>query len=212
MNIVLLGPPGAGKGTVAADLKKELGLPHISTGDLFRYHMKEQTSLGIKVKAIIDSGELVPDEVTTEMVKYRLSESDTVNGVILDGYPRTLSQAEDLKSFSEIDIVLNFTISESEIVRRLSGRRLCRKCGKGYHIEFIPPKTKGVCDACNGELYTRDDDKKDAILNRLKVYRNLTEPLIEFYNNLGCLAEIDAQQSPDKVLSDSLEQLNILKN
>lgn len=208
MNIVLLGPPGAGKGTVAAGIKDSLSLPHISTGDLFRYHMKEQTSLGRKVKSIIDAGELVPDEITTEMVKLRLAEKDAADGVLLDGYPRTLIQAHDLQSFAKIHIVLNFTISETEIVRRLSGRRLCKNCGKGYHIEFIPPQKEGICDQCGGELYTREDDKKTAILNRLAVYNNLTKPLISFYDDRNLLINVDAEKTPEDVLAKSLECIN----
>jgi len=202
MKMILLGPPGAGKGTMAVRIKEALNIPHISTGDLFRAAIKNQTELGVKVKAIIDRGDLVPDELTVALVKERLSEGDTAKGYILDGFPRTAGQADALAAFSPVDVVINFTVKEEEVIRRLSGRRLCRECGAGYHVEFIPPKKEGVCDKCGGELYTRDDDRIDSIKNRLKVYAASTEPLISYYTEKGLIKDVDAGQKPDDVFSD----------
>lgn len=202
MNLIFLGPPGAGKGTMAFKAKEHYSIPHISTGDLFRAAIKNQTELGKQVKGILDSGNLVPDELTTAMVKERLENPDTAKGFILDGFPRTIPQAEALKSITSIDKVVNFTIPESEVVRRLSGRRVCRNCGESFHMEFIPPKKEGVCDKCSGELYTRDDDQIDAIKNRLSVYDKSTAPLINFYKEDGSLIDVDSSQKPDAVFSD----------
>ncbi len=208
MNLIFLGPPGAGKGTMAFKAKEHYSIPHISTGDLFRAAIKNQTELGKQVKSILDKGDLVPDELTTAMVRERLEQDDTKNGYILDGFPRTIPQAESLKEFTSIDKVVNFTIPEDEVIRRLSGRRVCRSCGESFHIEFIPPRKDGVCDKCSGELYTRDDDKIEAIKNRLSVYDKSTAPLIEFYQNEGALIDVDSSQKPEDVFKDLK---NILK-
>ena len=208
MNLIFLGPPGAGKGTMAFKAKEHYSIPHISTGDLFRAAIKNQTELGKQVKSILDKGDLVPDELTTAMVRERLEQDDTKNGYILDGFPRTIPQAESLKEFTSIDKVVNFTIPEDEVIRRLSGRRVCRSCGESFHIEFIPPRKDGVCDKCSGELYTRDDDKIEAIKNRLSVYDKSTAPLIEFYQNEGSLIDVDSSQKPEDVFKDLK---NILK-
>ncbi|MDC7224062.1 MAG: adenylate kinase [Spirochaetales bacterium] len=202
MKMILLGPPGAGKGTMAAKIKDELNIPHISTGDLFRAAIKNQTELGVKVKAIIDRGDLVPDELTVALVKERLEEGDSAEGYILDGFPRTAGQADALAEFSPVDVVINFTVAEEDVVRRLSGRRLCKDCGAGYHVEFIPPKQEGICDKCGGELYTRQDDQIDSIKNRLNVYAESTEPLISYYTEKGLIKNIDAGQKPDDVFAD----------
>ncbi len=201
MNLILLGPPGAGKGTMAFKLKEEYKLPHISTGDLFREAIKQQTDLGKKVKSIMDAGNLVPDELTSALVKEKLEQPECRRGFILDGFPRTIPQAEALKTFSSIDKVINFTIPEEEIIRRLSGRRVCRSCGESYHTEFIPPAKKGLCDKCSGELYTRDDDTVDAIKNRLAVYRTSTAPLIDFYQKEGLIENVDSSPAPEEVLN-----------
>lgn len=208
MNLIFLGPPGAGKGTMAFKAKEHFGIPHISTGDLFRAAIKNQTELGKQVKSILDKGDLVPDELTTAMVKERLENPDTEKGFILDGFPRTIPQAEALKTITTIHKVVNFTIPESEVLRRLSGRRVCRQCGESYHIEFIPPKKEGICDKCGGELYTRDDDQIDAIKNRLSVYDRSTAPLIAFYKDEKNLIDVDSSQKPDAVFEDLK---NILK-
>ena len=202
MNLIFLGPPGAGKGTMAFRAKEKYSIPHISTGDLFRAAIKNQSDLGKQVKSILDAGDLVPDELTTSIVKERLSKKDASSGFILDGFPRTLYQAEALKEFSTIDKVINFTVTEDEVLRRLSGRRVCRSCGESFHIEFIPPSKEGICDKCKGELYTRADDQVDAIKNRLSVYGESTEPLINFYRNEGNLIDVDSSQHPDKVFED----------
>jgi adenylate kinase len=203
MKLVFLGPPGAGKGTVAGKLQEEFGLPQISTGDLFRNAIRDQTSLGKRVKSILDAGELVPDEVTVKLVKERLSRSDTDGGFILDGFPRTIPQAEALLSMTDVSAVVNFRVSEEEVVERLSGRRMCRSCGRSYHVVFMPPKKDGICDACGGELYIRDDDREEAVRNRMEVYRKQTAPLIDFFKDRKLLREIDASQNPAKVYEDA---------
>jgi adenylate kinase len=202
MKMILLGPPGAGKGTMAVRIKEQLNIPHISTGDLFRAAIKNQTELGVKVKAIIDRGDLVPDELTVALVKERLEQDDTAKGYILDGFPRTTVQADALGEFSPVDVVINFTVAEEAVISRLSGRRLCKECGTGFHVEFIPPKKEGLCDKCGGELYTRDDDQIDSIKNRLKVYADSTEPLINYYTKKGLIKDINAGQKPDDVFTD----------
>lgn len=207
MNLIFLGPPGAGKGTMAFRAKEHFTIPHISTGDLFRAAIKNQTELGKKVKSIIDAGDLVPDELTTAIVEERLNQGDCGNGFILDGFPRTIPQAEALKGITKIDKVVNFTVTEDEVIRRLSGRRVCRSCGESFHVEFIPPAKEGVCDKCSGELYTRDDDKIEAIRNRLSVYGQSTEPLINFYREEGNLVDVDSSQHPDKVFEDLVKIL-----
>ena len=207
MNIVLLGPPGAGKGTVAALLKKELGVPHISTGDIFRENIKNGTELGKKVESILASGGLVPDEVTIEMVRDRLSKDDTASGYILDGFPRTIAQAEALDGIDTIDHVLNFVLSTEEIIKRLSGRRLCKSTGRIYHIVSNPPKVEGIDDETGEPLIQRDDDNPEAIRHRLEVYEASTAPLISYYEGKGLLRNIDASASPEDVLASILKAL-----
>ncbi len=196
MRIILLGPPGAGKGTQAKDLVQKYGIPQISTGDILRKNLADKTPLGLEAKKYMDKGELVPDSVVVGIVKDRLKESDCKKGYILDGFPRTVPQAEtldvalaDMKT--PIDKVLSIEVPDSELVKRLGGRRTCRGCQAGYHVMFKPSKKEGVCDSCGGELYQRDDDKEDAIKNRLKVYMASTAPLIGYYKNKGMLATID---------------------
>lgn len=181
MRLIFLGPPGAGKGTIAVKVKEAYQIPHISTGDLFREAIANQTPLGKKVKAILDSGELVPDEVTVEMVKERLSRPDVKGGYILDGFPRTTGQADALKAFASVDKVLNFVLSEEKIVERLSGRRIAKKSGRVYHIQYNPPAKEGICDESGEPLIQRPDDKPEAIKNRLRVYAKQTAPLIDYY-------------------------------
>jgi adenylate kinase len=200
--LVFLGAPGAGKGTLAAEAAKYLGVPHISTGDIFRAAIKDKTPLGLKVDGIIKSGALVDDDTTCALVKERLAKSDASNGYILDGFPRTIAQADALESFSPTDKVVNFVLSGEKIMERLGGRLLCKKCGEGYHKTFNPPKKPGVCDKCGGELYTRDDDKPEAIKKRLDVYEKQTAPLIDYYKKRGVLADIDASPSPEAVFEN----------
>jgi adenylate kinase len=203
MNLIFLGAPGAGKGTLATLLSKEYRIPQISTGDLFRAAVKEGSELGKQVQGIMEKGELVPDSLTVELVKERLSKPDAKGGYILDGFPRTVAQADALAEFQTIDAVINFSISDELVIRRLSGRRVCRSCGAIYHIENMPPKVEDTCDRCGGELYIRDDDKIDSIKNRLRVYKEQTEPLIAYYRDRGVLRAIDSSKSPE----DSLAQI-----
>ncbi len=202
MKFIFLGPPGAGKGTLAAVVSMRYGVPHISTGVIFREAIKAKNPLGIKVKAIIDSGSLVSDELTIELVESRLSKKDVSNGFILDGFPRTLAQAEGLCGISDIDAVVNFTISDDDVIKRLSGRRVCKNCGQNYHIDFIKPKIDGTCDVCSGDLYIRDDDMPDAIKNRLVVYKKQTEPLIAFYEQKDLLVTVDASPLTEKIVEE----------
>jgi adenylate kinase len=209
MNLVFLGPPGAGKGTIASKLADDQGIPHISTGDIFRANIKNQTELGKRVKAILDSGELVPDELTIELVKDRLQQDDAQAGYILDGFPRTIPQAEALDGFSNVNHVLHFVLPDEEVVRRLSGRRVHPGSGRTYHVEFDPPQVEGKDDVTGEALVTREDDQVDAVKNRLKVYRDQTAPLVDFYKNKGLLIDIDASPSPDEVLKHTKESVGL---
>lgn len=211
MNLIFLGPPGAGKGTIAVRVKENYQIPHISTGDLFRAHINNKTEIGTQVQAILDSGELVPDELTIEMVRQRLQEDDSRNGFILDGFPRTIPQAESLESFAQINGVLNFELSKESIVKRLSGRRIAKQSGKVYHIHYNPPKVEGKCDESGETLIQRPDDKPEAIENRLEVYQRQTAPLINYYAEKGLLIAIDAEPSADEVFTQVEEKLNSLK-
>lgn len=208
MNLVFLGPPGAGKGTIAAIAKVELGVPHISTGDLFRANIKNETELGKQVKSILASGGLVPDEITIKMVENRLKEDDSKKGYILDGFPRTIAQADALEKMSNVDAVINFTLAHDEIIRRLSGRRVCKSTGRTYHITSNPPKVDGIDDETGEPLIQRDDDKPEAITHRLEVYEASTAPLIDYYKQKGLLIDLDCSGSPDSILKDLISKLN----
>ncbi|MFO8065385.1 MAG: adenylate kinase [Spirochaetota bacterium] len=201
MNLIFLGPPGAGKGTMAARLAQDQKIPHISTGDIFRENINNETELGKKVKSILDSGELVPDELTVELVKDRLKQDDVTDGFILDGFPRTIPQAEALDTFATIQRVILFTLPDEEIVKRLSGRRVHKPSGRTYHIMFNPPKVPGKDDVTGEELIQRGDDSEDSIRNRLEVYRKQTEPLVTFYREKNLLEEVDASPQPDTVFT-----------
>jgi len=208
MNLVFLGPPGAGKGTLATLAKESLGLVHISTGDIFRANIKNGTPLGQKVKAILDSGALVPDEVTIEIVRDRLQQPDCAGGYLLDGFPRTVVQAEALATFSKLDAVVNFVLDDKEIVGRLSGRRVCSSCGTGYHLTALPPKKPEICDRCGSPLIQRKDDEPASIQERLVVYAKNTQPLIDWYRSKGLLRDIDASPAPNEVMTHLKEVLN----
>ncbi len=204
MNIVLLGPPGAGKGTQAKKIRERYGLVHLSTGDLFRAALKDESELGRKVKSYLDSGKLVPDEVTSAMVARRIEQPDCEAGCMFDGYPRTLRQAADLARLLEernrkLDAVLYFDVSDETAVERLSGRRLCKQCGASYHIKYMPPKEDGRCDKCGGELIQRSDDRPETIRDRLRVYEEQTSALVAEYEREGLLHKIDANGPPETV-------------
>ncbi len=213
MHILLMGPPGAGKGTQAANLVKEFAIPHISTGDMFRAAVKEGTELGKQAKACMDAGKLVPDAVTIGIVKERLAKPDCEKGFILDGFPRTVDQADALsKILPEIGLkltrVLNINVPAADLIERAVGRRICKKCGATYHIKFNPTKVEGVCDECGGELYQRADDSEATMKNRLSVYEAQTKPLIDYYQKAGLYTEIDGRQPIEKVTKDLV---NVLK-
>ena len=196
MNLILLGPPGAGKGTQAKMLIKRYGIPQISTGDILRAAVKEQTPMGVKAKAFMDAGALVPDEVVVGIVEERLQQQDCRGGYILDGFPRTVAQADSLsrtlqKNESDIDHVLALTVRSEELLNRITGRRTCRSCGAGYHLLFDPPKSPETCTECGGELYQRDDDREETIRRRLDVYQEQTAPLISYYAERNLLKTVD---------------------
>ena len=202
MNFIFLGPPGAGKGTLAAQVAEEYKIPQISTGDIFRENIKNQTELGKKVKAIMDAGGLVGDDVVLEIVEDRLKKDDCKNGFILDGFPRTIPQAEAFEKLG-IDVkVVNFEVNNDLIIARLSNRRVCKSCKANFNVKFMPPKVEGVCDKCGGELFTREDDKLESITHRLEVYRKETDPLIDFYRNLNKMTDIDSARDSQEVLVD----------
>ena len=200
MKLIFLGPPGAGKGTLAGLVAKELGVPQISTGDIFRDAIKRGTELGRRVKAIVGRGDLVPDELTVSLVQERLAEPDAAHGYILDGFPRTIPQAEALEGFERLDAVVNFLIGDDVVITRLTGREVCRACGAIYHVRNMPTKVKGVCDRCGGETYTRPDDALESITNRLEVYKRQTEPLIAFYRERGLLRDVDSSTTAEATL------------
>ncbi|MGG0719880.1 adenylate kinase [Robertmurraya massiliosenegalensis] len=207
MNLVLMGLPGAGKGTQAEKIVEKYGIPHISTGDMFRAAMKEGTELGLKAKSFMDQGALVPDEVTIGIVRERLSKEDCQNGFLLDGFPRTVPQAEALESIlaelgKKIDFVLNIDVDQAILMERLTGRRICKNCGATYHLVFNPPAVVGVCNRCGGELYQRADDNAETVNNRLQVNIEQAKPLLDFYETKGYLRNIDGQQDINKVFVD----------
>lgn len=214
MHILLMGPPGAGKGTQAERLVDEYKIPHISTGDMFRAAVKQGTELGKEAKRYMDAGGLVPDVVTIGIVREGLSKPECGKGFILDGFPRTTEQAEALDGILKdagikLTAVLNIEVPDSDLVERVTGRRICKSCGATYHVSFNPTKVEGVCDKCGGTLYQRDDDKEETVKNRLKAYHSQTEPLISYYKARGVYVEIDGTQAIDKVYADvkaSLEE------
>ena len=215
MNIILMGLPGAGKGTQASEIVKKFPIPHISTGDMFRKAIKDETDLGKEAKSYMDRGELVPDEVTVGIVKERISEDDAKKGFLLDGFPRTIDQAESLSQIMseldrEIDAVNNIEVPEEELMNRLTGRRICEKCGTTYHLVFNPPKVDGICDIDGGKLYQREDDNPETVSNRLSVNVKQSKPILEYYNNKGVLKNIDGSKDIDEVTNDVIDILDHL--
>lgn len=213
MQLLLMGPPGAGKGTQAAELVKKFGIPHISTGDMFRAAVKEGTELGKQAKACMDSGKLVPDEVTIGIVRERLAKDDCRKGFILDGFPRTVEQADALKGILDdlglqLTRVLNIHVPAEDLIERAVGRRICKKCGATYHVKFNPTKVENVCDECGGELYQRKDDNEETMKNRLAVYEASTKPLIDYYAKAGLYTQIDGRQPIEKVTDDLVRVLS----
>lgn len=212
MRIILLGPPGAGKGTQAAGIVEKYNIPHISTGDIFRKNIKEGTDLGRKAKEYIDQGLLVPDELTVGLVTDRITQADCKNGFMLDGFPRNVAQAEHLDAFLHqvnisLDKVVNIEVDKSILVGRAVGRRICKSCGATYHVEFNPPKVEGVCNVCQGELYQRADDTEETVSKRIQVYLDETKPLVDYYSSQGIIANINGQQSINTVFEDIVNAL-----
>lgn len=213
MRLILLGPPGAGKGTQASSIVAEYGITHISTGDIFRHNIKNETELGKKVKSYLDKGQLVPDELTIDLVWDRLSKEDCKNGFLLDGFPRTINQAEALQKGLEerglkLDKVINIDVDKNILVKRLSGRRVCKNCGETYHIDNKPTLKDGVCDKCSGEVIQRADDNEKTVLDRIEVYEKQTFPLIDFYKKLGLILTVDGTLSIEDVFSQIKESLS----
>ncbi len=204
MKVILLGAPGAGKGTQAALLAEEYSIPHISTGDIFRKNIKEKTEIGLLAKSYIDQGRLVPDEVTVKIVENRVKEADCANGFLLDGFPRTVNQAEELAKISDIDYVVDIEIPFERLLRRLTGRRVCPVCGASYHIDFLDGRT--VCE-CSAELIQRDDDKEETVTERIKVYTAQTEPLIDYYKGKGKLVSVDGDKGVKEVFAEITAKL-----
>lgn len=211
MRIILLGPPGSGKGTYASRLTVKLGVPHISTGDIVRAEIKAQTRLGKRIKEYSDRGELVPDDVITNLLEKRLGKSDCKEGFILDGYPRTIAQAEALEGITKINLVINLNVPDDIIIKRLSNRLVCRKCGAIYNRLTLPPKIDNVCDKCGGELYTREDDQPEVVQRRLDVYRKQTAPLMEYYKRKNLLRDVycnDLRTPPEVIVEKIISIIN----
>jgi adenylate kinase len=212
VRLVLVGPPGAGKGTQAQFIAAQFAIPKISTGDIFRANVSDGTDLGVTAKKYMDAGDLVPDEVTSAMVRERLKEDDALDGFLLDGYPRTVPQAETLDEILDglgagLDVVLELVVDDEEVIRRLSGRRTCRNCGHIWHVDFDPPTREGICDHCGGRLFQRDDDKAGTVRHRLEVYAEQTSPLVAFYAEKGVLVGIDATGPVDNVTERAIAAL-----
>ena len=213
MKIIMVGAPGAGKGTQAKRIAEKYGIPHVSTGDIFRANLKEGTELGLKAKVFMDKGALVPDEITIGMLMDRIHQPDCKDGYVLDGFPRNIPQAEALtKALNEanesMDAVVDVDVPDENIMDRMSGRRTCRKCGEGYHTKYNPPKADGICDVCGGELYIRDDDKPETVKKRLTVYHDQTQPLIDYYTKQGILKSVNGTQMMEKVFADIVKILD----
>lgn len=216
MRIVLLGSPGSGKGTQASRIEKEFGIPHISTGDIFRDNISRNTTIGMEAKKYLEGGLLVPDSLTLSIVENRLLEDDCKEGFLLDGFPRNIAQAEALdkdleKMTKALNLVVNIEVSDSAIIERMSGRRICSDCGASYNLCFIKPAVDDICDKCGGKLYTREDDKPETVIKRINIYKNQTFPLIDYYKGKGILISVNGEQSADKVYKDISEALGRYK-
>ena len=212
MNLILHGPPGAGKGTQAAKIIEKYEIPHISTGDIFRENIKEGTPLGKKAQEYMNRGELVPDSLVIEIATDRLTKDDCKEGFLLDGFPRTVEQAEALDKFlaedgKKVDHVLDIDVEADILMKRLTGRRVCKGCGATFHITNIPPKVEGVCDVCGEELYQRDDDTEETVANRIEVYNSQTKPLIDYYEKSGNISHLDGSVDPDELLAEIVKIL-----
>lgn len=209
MNVLLLGAPGAGKGTQATKISDRYGLPHISTGDIFRANIKNETPIGLLAKSYIDKGQLVPDEVTCKIVENRLAEDDCQKGYLLDGFPRTIVQAEELDKFTKVEAVININIDFSLLMERLCGRRVCKECGESYHVSTLNGSTN--CSRCGGDLYQRKDDNPETVQSRLDVYEKQTAPLIDYYTKKGVIVNIAGEGTPEQVFADIVKELDALK-
>ena len=212
MNLILLGPPGAGKGTQATRIVEKYNIPHISTGDIFRENIKNATELGKKITEYMNAGKLVPDELVIEVATSRLSEDDCKDGFLLDGFPRTVQQAEALDAYlaktgRKVDTVLDIAVEKEELMSRLMGRRVCKSCGASFHVVSMPPKKEGVCDVCGGELYQRADDNEETVSNRIEVYETQTMPLIDYYEKSGNIAHIDGAVGMEQVFAEIVKVL-----
>lgn len=211
MNLILLGPPGAGKGTQAKMLCAHYAIPQISTGDILREAVRQQSPLGVKAKSYMDAGSLVPDEVVVGIVKERLQQDDCQKGFVLDGFPRTVAQADALKASLDetgqaLDAVISLQVEPEALIERLTGRRTCKECGKGYHVRFDPPRQEGICDACGGQLVQREDDREETIRRRLEIYREQTAPLIDYYRGQGLLNQVDGML-PMEIVQAKIREL-----
>lgn len=207
MNLLIMGPAGSGKGTMSAQIVKDFEITHVSTGDMFRDAISKQTPVGLEAKSFIDQGKLVPDSVTDRMVKERISQDDCLKGYLLDGYPRNLGQANALDEITKeinrpIDLVINLVVDYEQLVSRITGRRICKECGAIYHIDNNPPKVESVCDICGGELYQRSDDTEEKLAVRYQEYKNLTEPVIDYYREKGLVHDVNASQDAEAVMND----------
>ena len=211
MKLVIFGPPSAGKGTQAQKLSKLYGIPQVATGDLLRKAVADKTPLGLKIKSYLNQGKLGPDEVIVQLIKERIAKPDCKNGVLLDGFPRTMGQAKELEKMTDIDLVLSIVVDFESLVERAVGRRTCPKCSAVYHIKFNPPMNAGICEKCGSKLIQRDDDKEETVRNRLKVYQEQTAPLVEYYRKKGKLVDIDGSGGIDAVFGQMVDAISHIK-
>ena len=212
LKLIIFGPPSAGKGTQAQRLSKKYGIPQIATGDLLREAVAKQTPLGVKIKSYLDSGRLGPDDLIVRLISERVSKPDCSDGYILDGFPRTMGQADELDKMTQVDIVLNIVVDFEMLVERAIGRRICKKCAAVYHVSFNPPAKEGVCDKCGSELIQRDDDKEDTVRNRLRIYMEQTAPLVEHFRKKGILVDIDGSKGIDGVFDQMVDAIEKVRS